>query len=101
MEIHSQNGMSVLLQEGDIADMNMLPRDFPTCGSFDWSEREFRRRESHPVSPMIEGKIFHRTVLSSRGTLDVHLLGVSYIQLHSGEDLPSGFLWVLVFPLAL
>lgn len=41
IEIHQISGMAVLLQEGEIADMEPVPEGFPTCGNFKMTEEEF------------------------------------------------------------
>nr|XP_022325863.1 laccase-like [Crassostrea virginica] len=41
IENHQISGMAVLLQEGEIADMEPVPEGFPTCGSFKMTEEEF------------------------------------------------------------
>ena len=44
LEQHQIQGMALILQEGEDDYMNRPPDAFPTCGSFEWSEAEFRDR---------------------------------------------------------
>ena len=48
MESHNENGMALVIQEGNVTDMNRLPVGFKTCGSFDWSEEEFLTLSQKP-----------------------------------------------------
>ena len=46
VELHQVEGMALIIQEGQPEDMTTPPRNFPTCGWFDWSEEEFERKIS-------------------------------------------------------
>ena len=48
MESHNANGMALVIQEGNVSDMNRLPTGFKTCGNFDWSEEEFQSLRKEP-----------------------------------------------------
>jgi hypothetical protein len=43
IELHQIAGMAVLLQEGEISDMEPTPEGFPTCGSFKMTSEEFNQ----------------------------------------------------------
>lgn len=70
IEIHQIAGMAVLLQEGDISDMEPVPEGFPTCGSFQMSEKEFkqyltpegarkREKQTRPSDVLVEEVDYH------------------------------------------
>ncbi|XP_055998671.1 uncharacterized protein LOC130047473 [Ostrea edulis] len=46
IELHQIAGMAVLLQEGDISDMQPVPEGFPTCGSFKMTAEEFNQYQT-------------------------------------------------------
>ncbi|XP_069129164.1 uncharacterized protein [Argopecten irradians] len=43
IEIHQIMGMALILQVGDVDEMPPTPKNFPTCGSFDFSQEEFEK----------------------------------------------------------
>nr|XP_011452039.2 laccase-3 [Crassostrea gigas] len=71
IEIHQIAGMAVLLQEGDTSDMEPVPEGFPTCGSFQMSEKEFKqyltpegarkreKKQTRPSDVLVEEVDYH------------------------------------------
>ncbi|XP_078662977.1 uncharacterized protein LOC144906507 [Branchiostoma floridae x Branchiostoma belcheri] len=43
IEIHQVEGMAMMVKEGTEGQMNPPPPGFPTCGSFDWSYKDFKK----------------------------------------------------------
>ena len=83
IENHQISGMAVLLQEGEIADMEPVPEGFPTCGSFKMTEEEFsqymtpegargkkQEKQKRPENILVE-------------EIDYHI--VDYERVHRGE----------------
>ena len=40
---HQSQGMSLIIQEGDLSIMTMTPPNFPTCGSFESSKEDIEK----------------------------------------------------------
>ena len=51
METHQLEGMIVILKEGLHREMPLPPKNFPSCGSFKMSDREFEDMYNNPQFP--------------------------------------------------
>lgn len=59
IELHQISGMAVLLQEGDISDMEPVPEGFPACGSFKMTAEEFKQYKT-PEGARKKKPLIHR-----------------------------------------
>ncbi|XP_069130310.1 uncharacterized protein [Argopecten irradians] len=81
IEIHQVTGMALILQVGDVDEMPPTPKDFPTCGNYNFPQEEFEEIIKKPKkrpsdvnnkvlkggSPIVNDKIVISGVQSAPG----------------------------------
>ena len=50
VEFHNEEGMAMVLQAGDVEEMNAAPKEIHSCGDVMVPEATFLDRIQHPVS---------------------------------------------------
>nr|XP_006812258.1 PREDICTED: laccase-like [Saccoglossus kowalevskii] len=58
IEIHQVEGMALMIKEGEEKQMTKPPKDFKTCGNFQWSREEFKEIISMGSKPSLNTLVF-------------------------------------------